>query len=69
MLEKDVNQLDMDYMILYSRYIISNESAFRKLVVGYVEDDALIKLVKLGQLNALQLYFKEISTSFKSSYC
>lgn len=60
MLEKDVRQLDVDYMILYSKYILSKTLSFGRLYEGSIDNDVLVELIKLGQLNALQLYGKEL---------
>lgn len=60
MLEKNVTELDKDFMILYSKYILSNTLSFGRLYQGHIDNEIIVKLIKLGQLNALQLYCKEL---------
>ena len=57
MLEKDVTQLDMDYMILYSRYAINY--LYGEEDELYIDRDTTLKLIKLGQLNTINFYFNE----------
>lgn len=66
MLEQNITQIDRDFMILYSRYTINylygEEDEF------YIDYDTTLNLVKLGQLNAIQLYYNEPMTPFKYGY-
>lgn len=56
MIEKEVSQLDQDFITVWSKYILLDKNSIDENVLHEIKKE-LEKLARLGQINAIQSYY------------